>query len=68
MAGLWKNAEPFLAKGVQLLSDVSLNLFQPAVLLERSMRVVETAIPESYWEPLRQKVMRMEQSWKNGQN
>ena len=30
--------------------------------------VVETAIPESYWEPLRRKVVRMEQSWKASHN
>jgi hypothetical protein len=30
--------------------------------------VVETAIPESYWEPLRRKVVRMERSWKTSQN
>jgi hypothetical protein len=28
--------------------------------------VVETAIPESYWEPLRRKVAWMEQSWTTG--
>jgi hypothetical protein len=30
--------------------------------------IAETTIPESYWEPLRRKVARMEQSWKTSQN
>lgn len=29
--------------------------------------IVETAIPESYWEPLRRKMVRLEQSWKSAQ-
>jgi hypothetical protein len=28
--------------------------------------VKESAIPESYWEPLRTKVTRMEQQWQKG--
>jgi hypothetical protein len=27
--------------------------------------VIESAIPESYWEPLRAKMARMEQQWQN---
>jgi len=27
--------------------------------------VIESAIPESYWEPLRWKMERMEQQWQN---
>jgi hypothetical protein len=40
------------------IAAISLQYFSDII-----KKVTELAIPESYWEPLRSKMMRMEQQW-----
>ena len=55
------------AQAIPLVSDGAFRLYVYACLRAGRhtgcLRATESAIPESYWEPLRSKMARMEQQW-----